>query len=134
MPDTSAGIGYQLFRLVRRPDQCCAVLEGNELPNFLDRNEWATAELLEAGARRPPGFQEEVAVYACATQGFYVFTWSGKRQGREQANSTDVQSPSLLSQRHNDPGNSSSPHASNQDFVNSHSHVSLRAHLGSLDS
>ena len=98
MPHTPTIAGYQLFRLIRRPDQCCAVREGNDLPDFLDRNEWATAEVLEAGVRRPPGFQEDVALYACATQGFYMFAWSGKRQRRDQDNSTDLQPPSLTAE------------------------------------
>lgn len=98
MPHTPTIAGCQLFRLVRRPDQCCAVREGNDLPDFLDRNEWATAKVLEAGVRRPPGFQEDVAIYACATQGFYMFMWSGKRQRRDEDNNTDLQPPSLTAE------------------------------------
>lgn len=70
---------YSLFRLAKRPDQCCAVPEGEDLPEELIRDEWAPAEVLEAGGRRPPGFNDEVAVFACSTQGFYLFRWSGKK-------------------------------------------------------
>ncbi len=70
---------YSLFRLAKCPDRCCAVPEGSDLPEALNRNEWAPAEVLNAGERRPPGFNNEVAVFACAVQGFYIFRWSGKK-------------------------------------------------------
>ena len=81
MSSTSGRLTFQLYRLARQPDRCCAVLEGSLLPSVLDPNEWAPAEMLEAGQMRPPGFNEDVAEYACALQGFYVFRWSGRKRG-----------------------------------------------------
>jgi hypothetical protein len=80
MRNTSRHLTFQLYRQARQPDRCCAVLEDNMLPSVFDPNEWAPAEVLEAGHIRPPGFNEDAAEYACSVQGFYVFRWSGKKR------------------------------------------------------
>ncbi len=80
MRSTSRRLTFQLYRYARQPDLCCAVLEDSMLPSAFDLNEWAPAEVLEAGQMRPPGFNEDAAEYACIVQGFYVFRWSGKKR------------------------------------------------------
>ena len=70
---------YDLYRRARQPDTCCAILEGCPFPPMLDPTEWAPAERLEAGSMRPPGFNEDAALFSCRLQGFYIFHWSGRR-------------------------------------------------------
>ncbi len=71
---------YQMFRLAKAPSRCCAILDGDRFPQVLGPNEWAEAEYLDELGPRPPGFDEAAAQYACAFQGFYLFTWSGRKK------------------------------------------------------
>jgi hypothetical protein len=82
MPVGTNCLNYEMYRRAKEPDLCCAVSEGSDFPSILGPNEWAYAEFLEAGQRRPPGFDEDAAAYACAVQGFYLFRWHGRRRNR----------------------------------------------------
>jgi len=73
---------YVVYRRIKRPEMCCAVLEGSEFPPVIDPSEWAPAELLRAGGERPSGFDDNVAIFSCSVQGFYLFRWSGRRSMR----------------------------------------------------
>jgi hypothetical protein len=73
-------VDYQMYRRASQPDLCCAVRDGQPFPSIFSPNDWAPGEFLEAGDRRPPGFDEDAAAFACAVQGFYVFRWSGRRR------------------------------------------------------
>ncbi len=72
-------MNYQMFRHAKNPSRCCAIRDGESFPQVLGPNEWAEAEYLDEREPRPPGFDEAAAQYACAVQGFYLFTWSGRR-------------------------------------------------------
>ena len=70
---------YQMYRRVKRPGMCCVVVDGAPFPKELDPDDWAIAEYLDERDPRPPGFDDDVAAFACATWGFYIFQWLGRR-------------------------------------------------------
>ncbi len=38
-------------------------------------NSWLRAGRLDLRKERPPGFNEDVAIFSCSVQGFYLFDW-----------------------------------------------------------
>ncbi len=75
----STAPSYQVYRLRRQPDLCCAVPENLPQPDFLGADEWEEAGKLTDESPAPPGFQHSTARYAVRVQGFYVFRWQGRR-------------------------------------------------------
>jgi hypothetical protein len=75
-------MNYQMFRHAKNPSRCCAIRDGDCFPQVLGPNEWAEAEYLDEREPRPPGFDEAAVQYACAVQGFYLFTWGGRAKQR----------------------------------------------------
>ncbi len=68
---------FDLFRHAKRAARCCAVPQGAELPPMIeaDPSSWPHAGRLDLCKERPPGFNEDVAIFSCSVQGFYLFDW-----------------------------------------------------------
>lgn len=69
---------YVFFRHARRTGLWCAVPKGDALPPPLLDEVWESHDLPTGSHSKPPGFDEDAALYSCHLQGFYVFHWGGR--------------------------------------------------------
>ncbi len=64
---------YSLFHHQRMLDFFCAVRQDSPVPLFIRAPAWSYFGTIAPDTPRPPGFDEDAALFACRFQGFYAF-------------------------------------------------------------